>query len=125
MNSGNEMPTNISFSGGVRFHKADLRPDVARSSQNEPVFNRSRRSDLQDLKETICRAIRAVPGILSQPEAEAVVTDVTPDAAKIRILWSTKDSRQYQMLASYDQVLIAVARAIDNFATATQQRSAA
>ena len=54
-----------------------------------------------------------------------VVTDVTPDAAKIRILWSTKDSRQYQMLASYDQVLIAVARAIDNFGTATQQRSAA
>lgn len=53
------------------------------------------------------------------------MTDVIPDAAKIRILWSTKDSRQYQMLASYDQVLIAVARAIDNFGTATQQRSAA
>ena len=82
-------------------------------------------SDLQDLKGTIVRAIRTVPGVLSQPEAEAVVTDVTPDTAKIRILWSTEDSRQHQMLASYDQVLIAVVKAIDNFGSETQRRSAA
>ncbi len=82
-------------------------------------------SGLQDLKETIVSAIRTVPGVLSQPEAEAVVTDVTPETVKIRMLWSTKDSRQHQMLASYDQVLIAVARAIDNIGSGTQQRSAA
>src|SRR5882757_33899 len=62
---------------------------------------------LEKMKELIRNAVRGVPGVLSDPGPEALVADVTPDVVKMRVLWSTNDSRQHQMLASYDQVLTA------------------
>src|SRR6266436_10351318 len=63
---------------------------------------------LEKMKELIRNAVRGVPGVLSDPGPEALVADVTPDVVKMRVLWSTNDSRQHQMLASYDQVLTAI-----------------
>jgi small conductance mechanosensitive channel len=81
--------------------------------------------DLQGLKTAILSAIRKVQGVLAEPPAEALVMAVTTDTAKIRILWSTRDSRQHQMLASYDQVLTTVTNALDSFGSEPRQRSAA
>ena len=79
-------------------------------------------SNLRDLKNTILTAVKRVQGVLSDPPPEALITDVTADAVKMRVLWSTRDSRQHQMLASYDQVLTAIAEALDG---ADNQKSAA
>lgn len=68
---------------------------------------------LQELKDTIVGEIRRVPGVLSNPEPEALVVDVTLDTVTLRILWSTRDSRQHQMLGSYDHVLTTVVETLD------------
>jgi small conductance mechanosensitive channel len=70
-------------------------------------------SGLEALKEAIVRAVRNVRGVLPEPGPEALMTDVSSDAVKIRILWSTHDSRQDQMLSSYDRVLTRVAEALE------------
>lgn len=70
-------------------------------------------SGLEPLKEAIVRAVRGVQGVLPEPGPEALTTEVTSDSVKIRILWSTHDSRQDQMLSSYDRVLTRVADALD------------
>jgi len=67
---------------------------------------------LEELKEAIVSALRKVPGVLSEPAPQALLSDVTPDTVKMRLLWSTRDNRQHQMLASYDQVLTAVAQVV-------------
>lgn len=67
---------------------------------------------LEELKEAIVSAVRKVPGVLSEPAPQALLSDVTPDTVKMRLLWSTRDNRQHQMLASYDQVLTAVAQVV-------------
>lgn len=79
---------------------------------------------LDDLKRAIFQAVRKVPGVLPDPVPEVLVNDVSPDAVKIRILWSTHDSRQYQMLNSYDQVLTSAVQAVENIERA-RARSAA
>jgi hypothetical protein len=58
-------------------------------------------------------------------ERDVLVMEVNPDTLKIRILWSTNESRQHQMLASYDQVLTAVVRTSDSFGSEPKRRSAA
>ena len=65
-------------------------------------------SDLAHLKEKIISVVRKVPGVLSDPTPDALITDATHDSAKLRILWSTHDSRQKDMLTSYDRVISAV-----------------
>src|SRR5215469_1932597 len=67
---------------------------------------------LEELKEAIVSALRKVPGVLSEPAPQALLSDVTPDTVKMRLVWSTRDNRQHQMLASYDQVLTAVAQVV-------------
>ena len=84
-----------------------------------------RNQNLKQLKETIVNAIRRVPGVLSDPEPQALIVEATPDAVKMRILWSTHDSRQHQMLGSYDQVLATVIDALDSGQGAEKQRPAA
>jgi small conductance mechanosensitive channel len=84
-----------------------------------------RSQNLQQVKDIIVNAIRRVPGVLSDPPPEAFAVDATPDTLKLRILWSTHDSRQHQMLGSYDQVLTAVVEALDKSQKAAKDRSAA
>ena len=63
----------------------------------------------------IIQAVQGVSGVLSDPKPEALVIDLNaldPDTVKMRVLWWTNDSRQHQMLASYDQVLTAIAEAL-------------
>jgi small conductance mechanosensitive channel len=81
--------------------------------------------DLQSLKNTIVEAVRKVPGVLPEPAPEALIVDATPDQVKLRILWSTHDSRQHQMLGSYDQVLTAVLNALEKIQGGANQRPAA
>lgn len=80
---------------------------------------------LEDLKKVIAEAVRRVSGVLSDPSPEVLVLEVNADSVKMRILWSTHDSRQHQMLASYDQVLTAIAEALDQGAGSERERPAA
>jgi small-conductance mechanosensitive channel len=69
---------------------------------------------LDELKSMIIKAVQAVPGVLPDPKPEALVVDLNTldsDTVKIRVLWWTNDSRQHQMLASYDRVLTAIVEA--------------
>jgi small-conductance mechanosensitive channel len=70
---------------------------------------------LEKLKSLIVNAVRAVPGVLTDPPPEALVIeiDAAADAAKIRVLWWTRDPHQHQMLASYDRVLTAIIKSLD------------
>ncbi|MEA2541625.1 MAG: hypothetical protein QOH35_2991, partial [Acidobacteriaceae bacterium] len=45
-----------------------------------------RTSGLNDLKNVIVNSIRKVPGVLSEPNPEALVMDVNPESVKIRVL---------------------------------------
>jgi small-conductance mechanosensitive channel len=65
----------------------------------------------------IIDAVRAVPGVLSEPLPEVLVVNLdTPnsEAIKVRVLWWTRAPRQHQMLASYDRVLTAIAEALSH-----------
>ncbi|MGA3087861.1 MAG: hypothetical protein ABSD75_04570 [Terriglobales bacterium] len=70
--------------------------------------------DIADIKAHMVGAMRNAAGTLTDPTPEALVSDLNDlDAGvvKLRALWWTKASRQHQMLASYDAVLIAIQRA--------------
>lgn len=82
-------------------------------------------SRIDDAKKLIIAAVRKVPAVLSEPGPEVLVVDVTPDTFKVRILWSTHDARQHEMLASYDQVLTRVAEAPQNLGSEEKQKFAA
>jgi small conductance mechanosensitive channel len=63
------------------------------------------------LKSRIVAALRKAPGTLSDPPAEALISDLSDINAgnvKIRALWWTRAPRQHQMLTSYDAVLTAI-----------------
>jgi small conductance mechanosensitive channel len=67
--------------------------------------------DLAELKSLIVSTVSKVPGVLSDPGPEALVMDLGDsdmNSVKVHILWSTKASRQHEMLMSYDTVLAAI-----------------
>jgi small-conductance mechanosensitive channel len=67
--------------------------------------------DLAELKSLIVSTVSKVPGVLSDPGPEALVMDLgdsDANSVKVHILWSTKASRQHEMLMSYDRVLAAM-----------------
>jgi len=67
--------------------------------------------DPEGVKAQIVKTVASVPGVLSDPAPEALLIELLAgETMKIRILWWTHDSRQHQMLGSYDRVLTAVAR---------------
>jgi small conductance mechanosensitive channel len=85
-------------------------------------------SDLVALKSEIAAAILKVPGVLSNPGPEVFVMDVNapdPSTVKLRVLWWSNDPHQHQMLGSYDQVLTAIAQALERYKTKSQQNRAA
>jgi small conductance mechanosensitive channel len=84
-----------------------------------------RTSGLDELKNLIVNAIRKVPGVLSEPNPEALVMDVNPETVKIRVLWSTHEARQRQMLTSYDKILTTMVEALDSGKTGAEKRPAA
>lgn len=69
--------------------------------------------ELEELKESIVQAVREVPGVITDPPPEVVVVDVNLEALKLRVLWSSRDPHQHEMLRSYDQVLTAIAQALE------------
>jgi small-conductance mechanosensitive channel len=81
--------------------------------------------DVQELKETILSTVRRVPGVLSRPAPEVLVVDIGPDKIKVRVLWSTHDSHQHQMLDSYDQVLTALFDALNSTSNLEERNAAA
>jgi hypothetical protein len=82
-------------------------------------------SGLEDLKKKIVCGVRKVPGVLPEPAPEALRVDVAPDAAKIRVLWSTQDSRQHQMLTSYNQFLTVQSETLETTVDEGRQRPTA
>jgi small-conductance mechanosensitive channel len=81
--------------------------------------------DVPALKSVIVSTVSKVPGVLADPAPEALVMDLgDSDAVKIRVLWSTKTSRQHEMLASYDKVLAAIRQALNRFAEEEKSRVA-
>jgi len=81
-------------------------------------------SGLTGLKSVIVNALKTVPGVLADPAPQALVGDLSPDIAKIHVLWSTKATRQRQMLDSYDRVLTAIAEALARSEEAKPTRAA-
>ena len=72
-----------------------------------------RDGNLEETKAAIKKAVAAVPGVLSDPAPEALLIELpVPETVKVRVLWWTHDSRQHQMLGSYDLVLSAIADAL-------------
>jgi small-conductance mechanosensitive channel len=72
----------------------------------------ARSRDLTKIRSLIVNTVRGVPGVLSDPTPETLVTDLNPDAVKLRVLWWTQGTRQHDMLASYDRVLTAVIQSL-------------
>lgn len=73
--------------------------------------------DLTEFKSGIVNAVKSVPGVLSEPSPEVLIMELSnPESAtlKMRVLWWTKALREHQMLASYDQVLFAISKVLDN-----------
>ena len=72
--------------------------------------------DLAELKSLIVSTVSKVPGVLSDPGPEALVMDLgdsDTNSVKVHILWSTKASRQHEMLMSYDRVLAAIRQSLN------------
>jgi small conductance mechanosensitive channel len=80
---------------------------------------------LEDVKKAIVNAMRKLPGVLSEPTPEALIIDVTPETIKVRVLWSTHDTRQHEMLGSYDRVLTAIEDSLQSMADGTRRKTAA
>jgi small-conductance mechanosensitive channel len=82
--------------------------------------------DLGRLKSFMVATVSKVPGVLSEPGPEALLMDLGDSdsgAAKIRVLWSTKASRQHEMLVSYDRVLASIQQALRRFLEEEKSRS--
>jgi len=72
--------------------------------------------DLAEIKSLIISTVGKVPGVLSDPTPEALVMDLgdsDANSVKVHIMWSTKASRQHEMLMSYDRVLAAMRQALN------------
>jgi small-conductance mechanosensitive channel len=76
---------------------------------------------LEEIRSAIADAVHHAPGVLSDPEPEVFLADLTPDLVKMRVLWSTHEARQHQMLGSYDQVLTAISKALDRLQSHSQR----
>jgi small conductance mechanosensitive channel len=88
--------------------------DVRRWEYDVPIKTSE---DLDEIKNLIVETVKNVPGVLPDPEPEALLMDVTgPDMSlfKVHVLWSTKTTREHEMLRSYDQVLTAISEALRN-----------
>jgi small conductance mechanosensitive channel len=73
------------------------------------------RESLPELKSTLVDAVTKVDGVLPTPPPEALVIDLgdaTSGVVKIRLSWWTKSSRQHDLIASNDRVLIAIHQAL-------------
>jgi Small-conductance mechanosensitive channel len=82
--------------------------------------------DLSRLKSFMVATVSKVPGVLSEPGPEALLMDLGDSdsgLAKIRVLWSTKASRQHEMLISYDRVLVSVQQGLRRFLEDEKSRS--
>ena len=82
--------------------------------------------DVATIKRRIVEAIRSVPGILTDPPPEALISDlsdVNAGTLKIIALWWTQALHQHQMLTSYDAVLTAIDRALDTTGAKTVNQS--
>jgi small conductance mechanosensitive channel len=85
-------------------------------------------TDLTALKSEIAVATQKVAGVLSNPGPEVFVMDLNapdPSTVRLRILWWSNDPHQHQMLGSYDQVLTAIAQALEHHRKKDQQDRAA
>jgi hypothetical protein len=64
-------------------------------------------------------AVTKVDGVLSTPPPEALVVDLgdlSSGLVKIRLTWWSKSSRQHDLIASNDRVLIAIHEALRQLA---------
>lgn len=81
--------------------------------------------DFAAVKSVIASAVSKVPGVLPDPAPEALVMELDPDPtiAKVRVLWSTNASREREMLASYDKVLVAIRESLNRFMDEEKNRT--
>jgi small conductance mechanosensitive channel len=71
--------------------------------------------DLSGLKSVLEETLKGVEGVLTTPAPEALVSDLgdaTGGTVKLRLLWWMTSSRQHEMVASHDRVLIAIREAL-------------
>ncbi len=75
--------------------------------------------DLGSLKSLIVDTVRTVDGVLPDPPPEALVVELgglDSDLIKLHITWSTKFSRQHQLMTAHDRVLTAISEALKRLA---------
>jgi small conductance mechanosensitive channel len=80
--------------------------------------------DLSQLKSSIIAAVGKAPGVLADPAPEALVMDLgdsDANSVKMHILWSTKASRQHEMLLSYDRVLETIRQTLNHISQTQEQ----
>jgi small conductance mechanosensitive channel len=73
-------------------------------------------ANLEEMKSVVLRAVSAAKGVLADPAPEVLVTDLSDleaNAVKVRVMWWTQAPRQHEMLTSYDNVLMAIKRALN------------
>lgn len=71
--------------------------------------------DLSGLKSVLEETLKGVEGVLTTPAPEALVSDLgdaNGGTVKLRLLWWMTSSRQHEMVASHDRVLIAIREAL-------------
>ena len=49
-----------------------------------------------------------VPGVIDSPSPEMLIVGISENDVKAKVLWWTHGTRQDEMLASYDRVLLAI-----------------
>lgn len=82
---------------------------------------------LADLKGKLIAAVKQVPEVLRDPAPEALIVNIdAPNAetAKLKVLWWTNATWQHEMLASYDRVLTAIAKALRPASPSQENRAA-
>jgi hypothetical protein len=81
--------------------------------------------DVAEIKSRVVDAMKSVPGTLSEPAPEALLSelsDLTAGSFKITALWWIRSPRQHQMLSSYDAVLTAIQHTLTGSGTTAQPK---
>jgi small conductance mechanosensitive channel len=68
--------------------------------------------NLDRLRDRLVREVESVPGVLDDPTPKMLLIGLSDADVKAKVLWWTHGTRQDEMLASYDQVLLAIRRVL-------------
>jgi small conductance mechanosensitive channel len=80
---------------------------------------------LNDLKRLLVDAVRSVDGVMPEPPPEAIVLHVRPNTVTLRVLWNIVHTDARQASALQDQVISAMANALERSEATLSRQSVA